>query len=173
MNFQSKGQLMTFRLFASMLGLALVMTLPAQAQQAQIAFGGLKADTTLPVEVKADQLSVSNADGSAMFSGNVVVAQGDMRLAAGEVRVAYAPDGKAIQTLFATGGVTITNASDAAEAQEAVYTIDTGTVVMTGNVLLTQGASTLASQKLTINLKTGTGVMEGGVQTTFVPAVKK
>jgi lipopolysaccharide export system protein LptA len=173
MTFHFKGQHMTYRPFASVLGFLLLMTFSAQAQQAQIAFGGLKADTTLPVEVKADQLAVNNADGSAVFSGNVVVAQGDMRLAAGEVRVVYAPDGKAIQTLIATGGVTITNVTDAAEAKEAVYTIDSGTVVMTGDVLLTQGASTLASQKLTINLKTGTGVMEGGVQTTFVPAAKK
>ncbi len=161
---------MTFRIVASGIAAALILSSVAFAQQAQIAFGGLRADTSLPVEVKADQLSVNNADGSAVFSGNVLVGQGDMRLSAGEVRVVYAPGGTAIQTLFATGGVTLTNVTDAAEAQEAVYTIDSGTVVMTGNVLLTQGASALSAQKLTINLKTGTGVMEGGVQTTFVPA---
>lgn len=160
---------MTSRAFASAVAVVLSLSSPILAQQAQIAFGGLRADTTLPVEVKADKLSVNNADGSAVFSGNVLVGQGDMRLAAGEVRIVYAPDGKAIQTLFATGGVTITNVTDAAEAQEAVYTIDSGTVVMTGNVLLTQGASAMSAQKLTINLKTGTGVMEGEVQTTFVP----
>ncbi len=139
------------------------------AQQAAIAFGGLKADTTLPVEVQADQLAVNQADGSAVFTGNVLVGQGEMRIAAGSVRVEYSSDGKGIERLFATGGVTLTNASDAAEAREAVYTIDSGNVVMTGDVLLTQGNSAISGQKLVIDLKAGTGVMEGRVQTVFQP----
>lgn len=141
----------------------------AFAQEAKIAFGGLKQDSTLPVEVQADQLAVNNADGSAVFTGNVLVGQGEMRLAAAEVKVKYGADGKTIDTLLASGGVTISNLADAAEAREALYTIDSGIVVMTGDVLLTQGASAIAGQKLTIDLKSGTGVMEGRVSTTFVP----
>jgi lipopolysaccharide export system protein LptA len=141
----------------------------ASAQNATVAFGGLKQDTTLPVEVQADQLAVNNADGTAVFTGNVLVGQGEMRLGAGEVRVKYAPGGNAIEQLVATGGVTISNLADAAEAREAVYSIDTGVIVMTGDELLTQGASAIAGQKLTIDLKAGTGIMEGRVATTFVP----
>lgn len=142
---------------------------PATSQQANIAFGGMKQDTSLPVEVDADNLSINNADGSAVFSGNVIVAQGDMRLTAGEVRVEYTADGGGIKTLHASGGVMLTNASDAAEAQDAVYTIDQGNVVMTGNVLLTQGQNAISGQKLVLNLKDGTGVMEGRVKTVFAP----
>jgi lipopolysaccharide export system protein LptA len=149
--------------------LAALTCIPAAAQEAKIAFGDLSQDTTLPVDIEADQLSVNNADGTAVFTGNVLVGQGDMRLAAAEVRVEYAPDGRAIQRLHATGGVTIANLADAAESREAVYTIDTGIIVLTGDVLLVQGASALSGQKLTINLKDGTGVMEGRVSTTFVP----
>lgn len=141
----------------------------AFAQQAKVAFGGLKQDTTLPVEVQADQLSVNNADGTAIFSGNVLVGQGEMRISAAEVKVKYGADGKSIDQLLATGGVTISNLADAAEAREAIYTIDSGIVVMTGDVLLTQGPSAIAGQKLTIDLKSGTGTMEGRVSTTFVP----
>lgn len=151
------------------LALVLALAAPAAAQEAKVAFGGLAQDTTLPVEVEADTLSVNNADGTAVFSGNVLVGQGEMRLSAAEVRVEYAPDGRAIQRLHATGGVTIANLADAAEAREALYTIDSGVIVMTGDVLLTQGQSALSGQKLTINLKDGTGVMEGRVSTTFVP----
>lgn len=142
---------------------------PATAQQANIAFGGMKQDTALPVEVDADNLSINNADGSAVFSGNVSVVQGDMRLTAGEVRVEYTADGGGIKTLHASGGVMLINASDAAEAQDAVYTIDEGNVVMTGNVLLTQGQNAISGQKLVLNLKDGTGVMEGRVKTVFSP----
>ncbi len=141
----------------------------AQAQEAKVAFGGLAQDTSLPVEVQADTLAVDNAKGTAVFSGNVLVGQGDMRLAAAKVTVEYGADGKSIANLHATGGVTIANLADAAEAREALYTIDSGVIVLTGDVLLTQGASALSGQKLTINLKDGTGVMEGRVATTFVP----
>ena len=67
------------------------------------------------------------------------------------------------------GGVIVTNLGDAAEAREAVYTIDSGVIVLSGDVLLTQGPSAMAGQKLTINLKDGTGIMEGRVTTTFQP----
>ena len=141
----------------------------ALAQDAAISFGGLKQDTSLPVEVKADSLAVNQADGSATFTGNVLVGQGEMRLSAGTVRVEYGQGGKSIEKLHATGGVTLASAKDAAEAREAVYTIGSGSVVMTGDVLLTQGASAISGQKLVIDLKAGTGRMEGGVSTIFVP----
>jgi lipopolysaccharide export system protein LptA len=150
---------------------ALALLLPATAATAQqkIAFGDLNQDTTLPVQVSADQLAVNNADGSAVFSGNVVVTQGEMKLAAGEVKVTYGTDQNDIQELVASGGVTVTNLGDAAEARQAVYTIDSGVIVLSGDVLLTQGPAAMAGQKLTINLKDGTGVMDGRVTTTFVP----
>jgi lipopolysaccharide export system protein LptA len=151
--------------------LVLTLALAAAGAEAQqtIAFGELDQDTTQPVQVTADQLAVNNADGTAIFTGNVVVTQGEMKLAAGEVKVTYGTEQNDIESLIASGGVTVTNLGDAAEAQEAVYTIDSGVIVLSGDVLLTQGPSALAGQKLTINLKDGTGVMEGRVTTTFQP----
>lgn len=164
-----------FRAFQVMAVLAFCALLPAMgaAQGASVAFGGLKQDTSLPVEVSADQLAVNQADGTAVFTGNVLVGQGEMRLSAGEVKVEYTADGSSISRLFASGGVTLINATDAAESREAVYSIDSGQVVMTGDVLLTQGNNALSGQKLVINLKSGTGVMEGRVQTVFQPGKAK
>lgn len=161
---------MVFRIrtLALAAGLALAAA-PAPAQEATVAFGDLGQDTSLPVEVGADRFTVNNADGTAVFSGNVVVTQGEMRLAAAEVLVRYAEDRASISELVASGGVTITNLGDAAEAREAVYTIDSGVIVLTGDVLLAQGPSAMAGQRLTINLNDGTGTMEGRVTTTFVP----
>lgn len=158
---------MAFRLGFLVLTLALA-AVSAEAQQ-KIAFGDLNQDTSQPVQVTADQLAVNNADGTAVFSGNVVVTQGEMKLAAGEVKVTYGTEQNDIESLVASGGVTVTNLGDAAEAREAVYTIDSGVIVLAGDVLLTQGPSAMAGQKLTINLKDGTGVMEGRVTTTFQP----
>lgn len=139
------------------------------AQEATIAFGSLEQDTSLPVEITADQLSVNNADSTAVFSGNVIVTQGEMKLMAAEVLVKYAEDAKAIDQLIASGGVKVTNLADSAEGIEAVYSVATGMIELSGDVLLAQGSSSMTGQKLTINLKDGTGVMSGRVTTTFVP----
>jgi lipopolysaccharide export system protein LptA len=152
---------------------ALIVALAASAASAQgtgVALSGLRQDTSLPVEVTAEQLQVDQADGSATFTGNVRIAQGELRLAAGAVRVEYAEEAGEIARLHATGGVTFANQAEAAESREAVYTIETGLIEMTGDVLLTQGGTAISGQKLVIDLKAGTGVMEGGVQTVFQPA---
>ncbi|MGB3178043.1 MAG: LptA/OstA family protein [Albidovulum sp.] len=147
--------------------LAIAILSPSAAYaQATVAFGGIRADTSLPVEITADQLSVNQTDGTATFTGSVLIGQGDMRLSAEEVLVVYATGGQSqIERLHATGGVTLVSGTEAAEAQEAIYSIGSGEVVMTGNVLLTQGANTLTGQKLIVDLSTGTGRMEGRVKT--------
>jgi lipopolysaccharide export system protein LptA len=157
------------RILARVLALVLVLSGPAAAQQASVAFGGLRQDTSLPVEIAAESLSVDNTTGLATFTGNVVIAQGEMRLSAATVRVEYDTGGQSIRRLVASGGVTLAAAGEAAEAAEAIYTIDSGLVEMSGDVLLTQGASALAGERLTIDLRAGTGQMSGGVRTTFVP----
>lgn len=158
----------TVRLIALSLALAAPAAI-AQTQGATVAFGSMKGDPTLPVEVTADQLQVNQADGTAIFTGNVIVIQGAMRLTAPLVKVNYAEDRSAIERLDASGGVTLVNGGEAAESEEAVYTIDSGEVVMTGQVLLTQGTSALSGNRLTVDLNTGQGVMQGRVQTVFTP----
>lgn len=157
------------RRFLSLLFAMAFAASPALAQGTNVSFGGLKADTGLPVEVTAESLSVNQADGSATFNGAVLVKQGEMRLQADEIRVEYGDTAGEIDRLHATGNVLIVNATDAAEAASAVYTIASGEVVMTGDVLMTQGQTAIKGQTLFINLKTGTGRMEGGVTTTFTP----
>ncbi len=155
--------------FKPLVLVALMAASPAFAQSAKVSFGGLKADTRLPVEVTAESLEVNQADGSATFMGNVLVTQGEMRLQAGIIRVEYDQAGGAIARLHASGGVLMVNATDAAESETAVYTIASGEVVMKGKVLMTQGNTAIKGDTLVINLKTGTGRMEGGVTTTFTP----
>lgn len=130
---------------------------------------GLKQDTSLPVQVEADTLAVDQATGKATFTGNVKVVQGEMTITAGEARVEYTPDGKGIDKVFLTGRVLFASPTDAAEADEAIYTIASGEVVLTGDVLLTQGATTISGGRLVYNLDAGTGAMDGRVQTVFTP----
>ncbi|MDP2061815.1 MAG: LptA/OstA family protein [Phaeovulum sp.] len=161
------AQRLAFALCVLLLGAGIQLQ-PAQAQTTD--FGGIRADTSAAVEISADSLTIDQADGSAVFSGNVVVSQGAMRLAAALVRVEYGNDGqREISRLLASGGVVLASGSDAAEAESAEYTILSGTVVLSGNVVLTQGGNVLSGQRLTVNLTTGTATVEGRVQTTLQP----
>ncbi len=146
---------------------AIAVPVTALAQGTEIAFGGLKHDPTLPVEVTSDQLKINQADGSAVFTGNVVIGQGSMRLSADSVKVEYTQNGnkRRISKMHATGNVVLVNGSEAAEAQQAVYSIDNGNIVMTGDVILTQGQSVLSANKMTVDLNSGKAVLEGRVKT--------
>lgn len=161
---------MTSAIRAFFLTLAMLPALAGSGlAQTAINLTGLQQDTSLPVEVTADRLSVDQATGLATFEGNVVVLQGEMKISAGSARIEYMPDGKGIAKVLFDGRVMFATPSDAAEANEAVYTIASGEVVMTGDVLLTQGQTTISGNRLVYNLDAGTGSMEGRVQTTFVP----
>ncbi|WP_327793858.1 lipopolysaccharide transport periplasmic protein LptA [Harenicola maris] len=145
----------------------MVLPMAAMAQGAQVAFGGLKHDSSLPVEIAADQLKIDQNTGLATFTGNVLIGQGTLRLGAGSVVVEYTTQGGDVQNMRASGGVTFSNGAEAAEAQSAVYAPGSGQMVLSGEVVLTQGNNALAGERLVINLSDGTGTMEGRVRTIF------
>lgn len=148
----------------------------AQAQSTGLTLGGFAgADTTAPVEVTADQLELDQAEGKARFAGDVLVIQGDLRLAAPQIVIAYARNddgevGTDVDTITASGGVTMVTLEEAAEAQQAVYSPLREELVLIGDVLLTQAGNTLSGEKLIIDLAANTGRMEGRVRTVLQPA---
>ena len=144
-----------------------LLALPASAQGTAITLGGLNADPAAPLEITADSLSVDQDTGIAIFTGNVVVGQGDLRLSAGEVRVVYDDTTGEIDALDITGGVTFVTATEAAESQTASYNLETGQLTLSGEVLVTQGPSAIAADRMTVNLETGTARMDGRVRTVF------
>ena len=143
----------------------------ACAQGADVAIGLGAFDPAQQVEVTADTLSIDQEVGSAVFDGNVLVVQGDIRMTASLITVIYSTDesgaASGISELRATGGVTVVTPTDAAEAAEAVYSVASGVVTMTGDVLLTQGQTALSGERLVLDLDAGTGRMEGRVRTIF------
>jgi lipopolysaccharide export system protein LptA len=141
----------------------------AAAQGAPVSFGFKQQNSSKPIEITSEELQIDQAGGFALFIGNVIVGQGDLRMTADRMRVEYGqnPETKKtdITVLTATGGVTIVSGEEAAEADMAVYSIADTTIVMTGDVLLTQGPSAISGDKMTYNLTTDTGFMEGRVKT--------
>lgn len=150
--------------------LAALLALPLPAAAQTVAFGGIKADTRAPVEVTAETLNVDQSTGQANFTGNVLIGQGQMRLSADSVTVTYAQGGQQkIKTLNASGGVTLVNGPDAAEAAEAVYDVETGNIVLTGDAIVTQGQNVLAGDRIEVNLTDGTASVAGRVRTVLQP----
>lgn len=146
-----------------------VLTTPALAQGAQVAFGNTQQNSNLPVEVTSENLNVNQNDGTAIFTGNVVIGQGEMRLSAPRVLVVYLEDQSGIESLNATGGVTLVSGEDAAEARQADYNMQTGMIEMEGDVLLIQGVNALTGDKVFIDTRAGTARVTGRVKTVLNP----
>ncbi|QBY02032.1 lipopolysaccharide transport periplasmic protein LptA [Rhodophyticola sp. CCM32] len=148
---------------------ALAVSLSACAAFAQvnIGFGGVAHDATQAIEVTADSLAVNQNTGNAVFTGNVIILQGDLRMAAGEVTVIYSlEDGSQdVEQVVATGGVLITRGEDAAEGQAANYEVAASRMTLTGGVLVTQGPTAISGDRMVVDMTTGDGTVEGRVRT--------
>jgi len=163
-------------------------TAPAAAQGAG-PFGGFKHDSSAPIEIVADALEVHQAENLAIFSGEVVAAQGTLRLTTDLLTVTYAAEDKdtgadsgadsgastgAIQNMRADGNVFLSNGAEAAQGAWADYDVASGMIRMGGSVVLTQGDNAISGESLVIDLNAGTGRIEGGrVKSVFTPAAKK
>lgn len=155
-------------LAALMLGMPVAAL--AQAGDSHSVGFGQRADIKAPVEVVAERLSVDQKTGQAVYSGDVVIGQGDMRLAADHVTVIYSTQGaQRIDALKAVGHVTLVNGPDAAEADQADYRIAEGVIVMTGDVIVTQGGNVLAGERVQVDLATGRADVSGRVRSVFRP----
>mgnify|MGYP005838738535 CR=1 FL=1 len=137
----------------------------ALAQGAQASFGNPGKDSDAPIEVTSETLNVNRADNTALFTGDVVIAQGAMRLSAPRVLVVYLEDASGIERLRASGGVTLVSGEDAAEAEHADYNVESGIIEMQGGVLLLQGSNAVSGDRMTVNTRSGTAQMSGRVKT--------
>jgi lipopolysaccharide export system protein LptA len=152
----------TFLLIGAPLAGAFALALsPALGQAGASALRG--HDTSAPVDVAADRIEVQDRADRAIFSGNVDVRQGRLRLNTARLTVAYSSTGGIdIDRLEATGGVTLTSPSETARSQYAIYDLDRRLVTMIGGVTLTQGESRINGGRLVLDLSSGRAVMDGG-----------
>lgn len=158
---------------AGLLCAGLLSGAPLMAQGTTVAFGGLKHDSSLPVEVTSDQLNVDQATGKAVFVGDVLIGQGALRMSAAKVEVSYNEASGKIAKLLASGRVTIVNSGEAVEAENAEYNLESSKIFLTGNVILTQGTNALSGNSMTIDLATGSGQINGRVKTILQPGTNE
>jgi lipopolysaccharide export system protein LptA len=162
-------------LFAAVCALAVFPAVGGSLAQTQggapVAFSGLKGEAGKPVEITADVLEVSQKDNQAVFKGNVLVVQGELRLSSDQLTVEYVEgDRTKIDRLIAEGNVLLSTAVEAAKAEHGIYFLATRDLELTGNVVLTQNGDMMAGEKLTVDIDAGTGRMQGRVKTILQPA---
>lgn len=147
----------------------LVASLPltVYAQGTSVALKTQERDENAPVEIVADALAVDEEAGTALYTGDVVVTQNDMRLAAPWVLVTYDEATDEIRNVSAKNGVIMVTADEEAEGQTADYDIEAGVVVMKGDVLFTQGQNTLAGNEMVMDIDAGTINVVGRVRSVF------
>ncbi|CAA9488995.1 MAG: COGs COG1934 [uncultured Sphingomonadaceae bacterium] len=148
-----------------LLSCALVLlAAPALGQSsASGGFGLSNHDTGAPVDVSADRIEVQDRVDRAIFSGSVRVKQGNLRLAADRVTLAYSTAGGIeIDRIDASGGVTVTSPTERATGRFGIYDTDRRLITLVGDVVLNRGANELRGGRLAIDLTSGRAVMEGG-----------
>jgi len=132
-----------------------------------------KFDSKQPIEISADSLEVLQNEQKAIFKGNVVAIQGQVRLKADQMLVAYKQnaEGKnSISKIEVTGNVFLATPEETASGAKGIYNVDAKQIDLVGGVTLTRGPNVLKGSALTYNLATGKSVVSGGGD---LPGVKQ
>lgn len=119
-------------------------------------------DSKAPVNYAADRIEVQDKVKRVVLSGNVDIAQSDLRMRAARTTVAYSQAGDIqIDRIDATGGVQVTRGNESARGDVAVYDFGRNVITMTGNVGLRRGGDTLNGGRLVIDLDSGLSSVDG------------
>jgi len=149
---------------ATLVAAGLLVPSAAGAQSAQ-GFAGFGGQSGGPIQIEAKELEVRDKEGIAIFTGSVVVKQGETTLETPKlvVRYARAADGASagasssqdIESLEADGKVLVTSKDQSATGDGATYDAKTERLELTGNVVLTQGKNVVSGDRLTVDLASG------------------
>ena len=139
------------------------------AEEVEKPIPSFKFDTSLPLEIRSEELNIEQNTGEATFSGSVIATQGNLILTAVTIVVEYTLKNSRMtsemEKLTANKDVTIVSDTQSAVANKVVYDVISENIIMTGDVILKEGLSATSGDRLTINLKTGSRRMEGNVRT--------
>lgn len=143
------------------------------------ALQGFSQNRDQPVKIEAASLEVRDKDKTAIFSGNVVVTQGDVIMKCKDLVVFYdqeggnpankgtmkaaqpGPGGKqSIRRLEARGGVTVIQKEQTATGAIGIFEMKTNTVTLEGGVVITQGSNVLRGDRLIVDLATSAAKVE-------------
>ncbi len=146
------------------LAAAMMAATPLAAQDSTASrMSGLALSSDEPIQIESDKLKVQDAEGRAVFTGNVRVVQGQTQMQSGTMTVHYARDGGSIsdgtsqiERIDVAGKVYIRTDEQEATADAGVFNMRTEVVELTGKrVVLTDGGNVFIGCKLTVFMQTG------------------
>jgi len=142
---------------------------------------GLKLSGDDPIQIESDKLEVRDAEGIAIFTGNVNVVQGPTLLKSGSMKVYYAKDAANatpsaagpstgnIERIEVDGKVYVKSETQVATADRATFDMKTEVMTMSGDeVVLSEGQNVIVGCKLTVQMSSGLATLDGcgkGAQT--------
>ena len=144
------------------------------AQQMTITKG--MSNPNAPIDLSADNMAADQNTGMVVYTGNVIVHQGEVKLRADKMRAKLV--GNNPSHLYADGRVVIDAPSGIATGDVGVYDVEPRLITLTGNVVLTKDKNVLRGHKLVVNLITGQATLDGGqgktgrVQALFTPSTE-
>ena len=166
------------------------LSFAAWAEDAAPKQSGLSKNSKEPIAIEADALEVFDKEQRAVYTGNVIVTQGDTVMKAKKMVIFYdkpaetagaaapaTPDADtSIRRVEAVGSVVIIDKDQIATGDNGVYENATDTVTLTGNVALSKGQNVTKGSKLIYNLGTGVANVDAGatgrVSSSFVTSDK-
>lgn len=168
-------------------GAALAQQSKGANQPARATTGGVLGigASKAPIAIDADKLQIFDKEQRAVYTGNVVVVQGETTMKAAHMTVYYeranqdaqaaepgsaGPGGASLKRVEAKGDVVITSKDQVARGDNGVLDRENDRMILTGNVSLSQGDNITKGEKLFYNLSTGVATVDGGrVRSLLVP----
>jgi len=182
------------RTVAVALLLAMAAAAPAAAATKEAGASFLPgASSRQPVSIEADKLVYFDKEQKAVYTGNVIVIQGDSKMtcsgltifmekaavagdaapAADAAKGGAAGSSSHVKHLDAAGPVTVISKTQVATGDRGAYDKAQNKVWLTGNVTLSDGGNVTKGDKLTYDLTTGEATVDtnaaGRVKGLFIP----
>jgi len=122
-----------------------------------------RPDANTPINISADRFLADANAKTGVWSGNVMVTQGDIRMRANSVRLNVVGKNNSPDKIFASGNVVVDSpGSGTATGDSAVYDVNPRLVTLTGHVVLKRAKDVMTGSQLTVNLVTGQATLGAG-----------
>jgi len=142
-------------------GALFLTVIPAGAQTLDTPLSGFATNNKDPIDIEADELEIRQKENLAIFSGNVDVVQGKVRLQSAKLVVKYydvktgGQSKREISQLDATGGVIVTSETQSATGDWASMDVKKNIIIMGDNVVISQDGNVIHGNKVLVDLNTG------------------
>ncbi len=128
-----------------------------------LALGNVAMAASNQTKITGDTFVIDEANGTATFSGNVVVERTGLTVWAAKVLIEYGAGGpEDVRTFTATGRVRIKTPDQDATGDRAVFDPANNLLRMTGNVEVVNATGTLSGPELIVNLNDNSTTFRGG-----------